>query len=253
MVAPDNLERARTVYDAIRNCWVAGGYGLEAHERLSLMTVAAGVREFAFLTETNAQCQSAVAQLLGTVGLRALPCSSAFDIEFEAEGIKAATAEAYRRVVREMSSSNGLGVWSESAASSCCVGMMSLGTALSYPRCCEMMDLRTKQRDHELFLAAIVEEEGDEPAQVERALRERREYGKASSDHCHEWSDRFVQTRDRFPFVLHTACDDCLRPDESPTAMLNRQYEGLALSISTELHLMVRWGARALSYRSDRP
>jgi hypothetical protein len=116
-----------------------------------------------------------------------------------------------------------------------------------------MMDLQTKQRDHELFLAAIVEEEGDDPERVERALSERREYSKASYDHCHEWNDRFMQALARFPFVLHTACDDCLQADQSPTGALNREYEELAAAVSPELHLMVRWGARALSYRPDHP
>jgi hypothetical protein len=42
-----------------------------------------------------------------------------------------------------------------------------------------------------------------------------------------------------------------LRTDGSPTAVLNGQYEGLAAAVSQELHLMVRWGARAVTYRSD--
>jgi hypothetical protein len=113
------------------------------------------------------------------------------------------------------------------------------------------MDLRTKHRDHELFLAAIVGVEGDMPERVEQALSERREYSKSSYDHCHESNDRFLQTQSRFPFVLHAACDDCLRPVEGPTAILNRQYEEVAGSVSEELHLMVRWGARALSYRPE--
>jgi hypothetical protein len=250
-MAEPNLERARDVYRSIRGCWVARGSALEAHERLSIVTVAAGVREFAFLNHMDTDFQSTVAQLLEAVGLSANACSSFFDFDIEPEGISIASAEVYRRVQRERSPLNGLGVWAQPTALSGCVGMMALGTALSYPQCCEMMDLRTKQRDHELFLSALVEEEGDDPARVAQALLERREYSKASYDHCHEWNDRFVQTLARFPFVLHTACDDCLRADQSPTAILNRQYESLVLSVSEELHLMVRWGAQALNCRPD--
>jgi hypothetical protein len=111
------------------------------------------------------------------------------------------------------------------------------------------MDTRTKRRDHELFLAAIIEEEGDDPGRVEQALLERREYSKASYDHCHEWDDRFLRTLSRFPFVLHTACDECLSAEQSPTAEVHSRYEELAFSVSEELHLMIRWGARALSLR----
>jgi hypothetical protein len=224
---------------------------LEAQERLSLITVAADLREFAFLTHIDPERQLAIAQLIEAVGLHARPCSSAFDLELEPEGISPATAEAYGRVLRERSPLNGLGVSTKPDTLSNRVGMKSLGSALSYSQCCEMMDLRTKRRDHELFLAAIVDEEGDDPGRVERVLLERREYSKASYDHCHEWSARFEQTNTHFPFVLHAACDDCLRADQSPTAILNRQYADLALSVSEELHLMVRWGAAALVYRSD--
>jgi hypothetical protein len=250
-MAEPNLDCARTVYRRIRDCWIAGGSALEAHERLSVITVAAGVREFAFLTQIDGDFKPTVAQLLIAAGLSAHSCFSPFDVDIEPEGISVACTEAYSRVQREMSPLNGLGVWVKPAALSGCVGMMTLGRALGYPQCCEMMDLRTKQRDHELFLAAIVEEEGDDPERVERALRERREYSKASYDHCHGWNDRFVLTHSRFPFVLHTACDDCLRVDQSPTAILNRKYEDLVLSVSEELHLMVRWGAQALTYRSE--
>ena len=143
-----------------------------------------------------------------------------------------ATVELYRRMQQEISPFKGLGVWLRPAAMYPCVGMISLGSALLYPQCCEMMDLRTKGRDHELFLAAIIEEEGDDPERIEHALLGRREYSKASYDQCHEWNDRFAQTLSRFPFVLHTACDDCLRTDQSPTAILNGQYENLAASVS---------------------
>lgn len=243
-----NLDRARALYRSIRDYWVAKGSALEAHERLGLITVAAGLRDFAFLTHIDGEAQPSVANVLRRNGLSAKPCSSVFDIDIEPEGIARATVEAYRRTSREVPLS-GLGVWS--ANLSACVGMKSLGAKLSYPPCCETMDLRTKQRDHELFLAAIVEEEGDDPSRVELALFERREYSKASYDHCHEWNDRFAQTLSRFPFVLHTACDDCLKGVQSPTGDLNREYEDLAASVSPELHLMVRWGARALIYRPD--
>jgi len=250
-MAVRDLQRARTVYGDIRACWVAKGAALEAHERLSVITVAASLRDFAFLTHIDAEFQSTVADFLRGNGLSAEPCSAAFDLDIESEGIAGPTIEVYKRAQGARGPLSGLGVWSKPTFLAARVGMTSLGGALSYPPCCERMDLRTKQRDHELFLAAIVEEEGDDPQRVEQALLERREYSKASYDHCHDWNDRFVQTLSRFPFVLHTACDDCLQFDQSPTENLSREYEDLAASVSPELHLMVRWGARALSYRPD--
>lgn len=247
-MAVRSLDRAQAVYMEIRGCWLAKGGALEAHERLSAITVAAGLRDFAFLTHIDEEDQSSVIDLFRRNGLSAELCSSAFDIDIEPEGFTEATVEVYKRAQRENPLS-GVGVWSASV--SACVGMTSLGNALSYPSCCEMMDLRTKRRDHELFLAAIIEEEGDDPVRVEQALSERREYAKVSYDHCHEWSDRFIKTLVRFPFAIHTACDVCLEATQSPTGNLNREYETLAAAVSPELHLLVRWGARLLSYRPD--
>lgn len=56
-----NLDRARAVYSAIRNCWVADGSANEAHERLSVITVAAGIRDFAFRGTIESRSQSTVA------------------------------------------------------------------------------------------------------------------------------------------------------------------------------------------------
>lgn len=180
---------------------------------MGIVTVAAGVRPFAFLNQIDVEQQPIIVQLLMDVGLTARPYSIPFDLDIELQGLSIATTEAYIKVQRTKSPLHGLGVWTHSAAVGC-NGIMSLGSALSYPRCCEMMDLLTKQKDHEVLLAAIVKEEGDDPSRVERALLENREYSVPSYDHCQKWNDRFVQTHALFPFVLHTACDDCLGADQ---------------------------------------
>ena len=245
-----NIERAKAVYGRIRNHWLARGGALEAHDRLSVVTVAAGVREYAFLTDIEASSQTVVAHLLEAAGLSARPCCSRFDINFEVDSISSATVQMYRKVVGERDPLAGLGIWLRGSPSFC-ADMRSLGAALGYPHCCELMDLQTKQKDHTLFLESIVGSEGDEPTRVEEALRSRRQYGKATEEHIEKWEKRFAATCDIFPFVLHTACDDCLNSSNSPSGAVNRQHEEIAIAVSEELHLMVRWEARALSYQPD--
>src|SRR5580658_1040021 len=111
-MAVRDLERARTVYGDIRAYWVAKGSALEAHERLGVVTVAAGLRDFAFLTHIGAEVQPSITDLLRRNGLLAEPCSSAFDIDIEPEGIAAATVEVYKRAQRESRPLSGLGLWS---------------------------------------------------------------------------------------------------------------------------------------------
>jgi hypothetical protein len=117
---------------------MAGGGPLEAYERLSVITVAAGVRGFAFLTLIEAQVQSLVVQLLEEAGLSARPCSSSFDIDFEVDGVSAATVQMYRQVIRERDDPlAGLGIWLPNSPLSC-ADMSSLGSALGYPDCCHL-------------------------------------------------------------------------------------------------------------------
>lgn len=246
-----DIERAQAVYCGIRNHWLAGGSILEAHERLSVITVAAGSRHFAFLSSIEASVRPEVIRLLEAAGVTAGPCSSRFDIELEMDHVSPATVERYRQVIGERDPLCGLGIWRRSAAVSC-ANMSTLGASLGYPNCCEQMDLETRQKDHALFLEAVVDTEGDIPSRIEEALRARREYAKATEDHCRQWDERFATTRQLFPFVLHTACDECLESGNSPSGVLNSQNEEIAIAVSEELHLMVRWGARvANDYRTD--
>ena len=241
-----HIEQAQAVYRNIRSHWLAGGGVLEAHERLSVVTVAAGARDFAFLAHMEASVQPEVGRLLQAAGLTICQCVSEFDIAVELDRVSSATIERYRKVIGERDSLRGFGVWLNAASASCAT-MSVLGAALGYPSCCEQMDLRTKERDHALFLEAVVDEEGDIPPRVEEVLRARREYAKRTEDHCRQWGRRFARTRQLFPFVLHTACEECLETGNNPSAVLNDQYEEIAMAVSSELHLMVRWGARAVS------
>src|ERR1700691_2357283 len=78
-----NIERARRVYEGIRDCWVAGGGALEAHDRLALVTVAAEARETAFLTMIEPEHQATVTRVMKEAGLEARPWTPHFDVELE--------------------------------------------------------------------------------------------------------------------------------------------------------------------------
>jgi hypothetical protein len=76
-------------------------------------------------------------------------------------------------------------------------------------------------RSQRSFARAIVKAVGDDPAAVERALRE----------------DLEVHIPDEEgAFVFHVACDACLASDQSPTAEKNRGYEAATLQVDRNLH-----------------
>ena len=143
-VSAYDIERAQALYREIRNHWLAGGGHLEAHERLSAITVAAGARHFAFLAHIEASLRGEVVRLFQAAGLTTGQCVSEFDIALEPDRVSSATVERYRKVIGERDSFRGLGIWLNNASVSCAT-MSVLGAALGYPSCCEQTDLKTKQ------------------------------------------------------------------------------------------------------------
>jgi len=109
------------------------------------------------------------------------------------------------------------------------------------------MGVQAKGKDYGLSLLALARGVGDDPGQVTWGLRRRLAVRKASHAHVRKWERRFQLTMARFPFVLHTACDECLECPTSATATLNGIYEGLAKEVSEELHFLVRWAAHVMS------
>jgi hypothetical protein len=103
------------------------------------------------------------------------------------------------------------------------------------------MDNRCKAHDHSAALQQLIDDADGDPAEVEKALASGRGV-LAWTEERHEWDKRLDRTRAMFPYVLHTACDECLEAaNESPTAAINSLYRRVTLAVSPELDLMIRW------------
>ena len=232
-----DLQKARIVYDAIRDIWVGGGAWLEAHERVGIVTVAAGIRSFTFLNHLHKQHWNSMSAALSLYGLECAPCDAFFDYELDVA--PSALVELYVR--RQLKYPlQGLGVWSAGPVKSS-IPLTGLGTALQYPGCCEAMDNRVKSHDHSVTLEQLCEDKESDSKAVESSL-DSGQVSLAWTEQRANWERMLVLTRSHFPFSLHTACDDCITAgDQGPTGFLSRQYERLVLEVSPELHLMVRW------------
>jgi hypothetical protein len=240
----EDLNRARATYHETRQIWFADGI-LDAHERLAVISVAAGLRHFAFLNHLASQPRKMASELFSRLGFQTSVFSARFDLDFKVSDVSAASVNAYKTFKLRNERFFGLGVWSKGQGPPArSITISNLGSALGYPECCVRMDVQTKRQDHELFLRALVKEVGDRPDQVTWALRRGRAVAKASDSHLRKWQRRFELTLGRFPFALHTACDECLKSPSSPTAILNASNERLAKHVSEELHFLVRWASR---------
>jgi hypothetical protein len=233
-----DVGKARRLYVATRDIWIAGGSYLEPHERLGLLTVAAGMRPFSLLNHLERDEWDRTAETLTGLGLMCSPCQANFDYQIDVAGNDAAVGMYCEYEIKYPL--EGLGVWNTSQPCPT-VGLSELASLLRYPECCAAMDHRTKARDHSVTLQQLIEEVDDDLDELETLLAGGR-HELAWTEERHEWSKRFDQTRAAFPYALHTACDDCLQStEESPTGVLNRLYKRLALAVSPELDLMIRW------------
>jgi hypothetical protein len=242
-----NLDRARTTYRELREIWLASSI-LDAHERLAAITVAAGVRQFAFLCHLSSRSRKRAAQLLSTLGFATTIFAIRFDLVLEGHGIDREVAEAYRSYKCRNDRFLGIGMWADQTGHTgqtaiSAITASNLGSVLAYPECCAQMDFQTKLHDHQLFLRALIAEVGKKSQDISRALSRRYNVSKPSDTHLKKWAKRYELTLARFPFALHTACDTCLDSASSPTALLNSSYEDIARQVSEELHFLVRWGA----------
>jgi hypothetical protein len=233
-----DLRKARAVYAVIRDIWIGGGAWLEPHERIGVLTVAAGIRSFTFLNHLNKARWTSTSAVLSTFGLECAPCDAYFDYELDA-GVPDALVDLY--VKRQLKYPlRGLGVWSPGSARPS-IPLSGLGAALQYPQCCEAMDSRTKAHDHSVTLSQLCEDNGGKRKAIKSAL-ESGTISLAWTEQRANWEGMLNITRAKFPFALHTACDDCIAAgDLSATAALSKLYERLTLAVSPELHLMVRW------------
>jgi hypothetical protein len=120
------------------------------------------------------------------------------------------------------------------------VDQITAGRLLGYPECC----VDGQQRDHASFEDALVRawsrEFGDDPDKIAEAWRAERKVRVEF-----ESPERIGRSRLRFPFVQHIACEACLTPGDTPTAVLNSQYRDFVADVDPGLHAyLMRWSER---------
>jgi hypothetical protein len=226
------VEAARKVYSVIRHINLAGGGGLEAHERVSLLTVAAGLRSFCLLTHIREEEFPLVTAALPVVGLTCRVCKASFNYDLDVDA-PPEVLEAFR-AYEARHPLYGLGV----ANSRVDFGETPLGTVLGYPKCCSEMDDKTKAFDRSATLRLLIDsKDGDYAALVAELVREHTTIPTPPTDRREAWDRRFDRTHDVFPFAVHTACDQCLEAgSKSPSDLLSRRYEAMVRVAAPDLY-----------------
>ena len=104
------------------------------------------------------------------------------------------------------------------------VNQIAAGQLLGYPACC----IDAQQQDNADLEDALVRgwtrQFGDDPERIAQAWHEDR---KVRIEFEPKAAHRVPRTFALFPFVQHIACDSCLGPGDTPTAVLNAAYRDL--------------------------
>jgi hypothetical protein len=228
------IDNARRLYSAMRHINVAGGRALEAHERVAVLTVAAGLRPFCLLTHIEETDYYLATAVLPNFGLYCGPCEVQFSHDLEV-ALPQDVIDAFN-AYEKRSPLKGLGI----ATSRIDFSSRNLGPALCYPKCCSDMDERTKANDRAMALRQFVDARGGDFVAVKMALAAGEAVPNCVTEMREAWDRRFVRTRELFPFAVHTACDECMDSGvKSPTGLISQAYEAMVRKAAPELHKAV--------------
>jgi hypothetical protein len=108
------------------------------------------------------------------------------------------------------------------------------GVLLQYPPCCIAFESAVMSRLPEAQLQSLVGEIGADNAKLMGRLRRN---AKLDSPKI-PLPDNGLRTEQRLPFALHVACDACLSDSESPSAVVNAQYSELVRNLDAALHAL---------------
>ena len=244
MVSNEVIQRARRILGSVRNLRLNEEACLDVSERVALLTLVSDLRDvaaFGFGEGDNEARLVAVQRELEKHGLRTLITTQ---IPHEPwERLKESIGDICKvfDLVDEESDSRRTGrllwVFREARKSDQARLVMERklesGILLSYPECCVRHHTEIHANFERAFATAIIAAVGTDPVAVEQALRGDL---KVEIPGDPTGSRNIRSTDERFPFVLHIACDSCLSSDDSPTAQLNRSYGELVRQYDRRFH-----------------
>ncbi len=244
MVSTEAIQEARRILGSVRKLRLSDEPRMDIVDRLGLLTLAAGLRDvaaFGFAERNNEAKLAAVQKVLTAQGLRCLMTPQVRHVS--KERLRDAIGDLFRVFDRldaeSYSQHTGKLLWAfrearqEEQIRSAVEGRIDSGLVLGYPRCCvEFHDLGQARFDR-AFATATIDAVGTDPTAVERALREDLEVELEGDPGDMR---NIGRSEERFPFVQHIACDECLSSEDSPTAVLNRAYSELARQFDQRFH-----------------
>lgn len=236
----EKIARTGRIFEALKDVSFAEYPAIDVQERLSLLTVPAGVRPVAVLGVAQPKEYEGflvrLKDILGNFGLHSL-FAKPIPATYEGSALPHEVNEIFREHSSRSDAQYSPLLWvyqtpqirrDVRAVEKCEV---EAGILLDYPKCCVAEDKARKLRGHDIFAKAIIQKVGDAPDAVRQALEA--DLGVEVDDEAFDTTNA-KRTAEQFPFVFHIACETCLQTPGSSTAVLDNEYRSLAKAIDRD-------------------
>jgi len=232
-----STEKARLLYQATRHLQFCDIPSIDLKDRLSLATVAAGLRPVGVLEAEGLELEHVREEVINHGLLTCISKAVWSRIEWPGnhpllryfllmdESRKPANT---RRVLWVCANPED-----RKKLKSSPLIKHEAGLLLGYPACCVQFQIEVDVKANAEFLTALIAKVGNDEQSVAQALKD--DVGVEVSDDVFA-VENVPKTDERFPFVIHTACDSCLCSAECQSAQINASYEKLALDLDPQFH-----------------
>lgn len=229
-----HLDRARLLHEDLRRIQLSDMPLVDLRDRVSILTVAAGLRPIGVLEGSGAQLEPAREAMINR-GLLTLKTRGVWS--------KAEAPKEYPRPELFVFLSNVANQKARTALWFCSDREQrkslkayaqtgsDAGRLLDYPLCCVSERVKCEASYRIAILDALIHKVGDDTGLVKKAILSG-ERVNVSSDHLSLVS----LSNEKFPFISHVACAECCRNDGSPSALLDEQYGLLTKEVDSSLH-----------------
>ena len=233
-----DLAKAVKVYRATRSLAFANIPAIDMKDRLSVLTVASGLRRVGVL-ETWGQRLPQTRERMIANGLATSVATCVWS------SIERPVETPHRVVLRALDERRVAGkpkhvLWLYATAAEReryrqpSHTQQQAGGLLGYPPCCIAFESSVMGLLPKAQLESLIAEVGEDDAALTRALRVTGELPAPKIP----LPDNALRTEQRYPFALHVACDACLEDGGSATAAINARYSELAMQVDAGFHAL---------------
>lgn len=228
-----HLDRARLLHEDLRRVQLSDMPLVDLRDRVSILTVAAGLRPIGVLEGSGVQLEPAREVMINR-GLLTLKTKGVWS--------KVEAPEEYPHPELFLFLSN-LSNQKARPALWFCAGEQrrslkaysqtgsDAGRLLGYPVCCVSERVKSEAGYRIAILDALIQKVGNDIELVKKAI--------LSGERVNVSSDRLSLvslSNAKFPFISHVACAECCRNDGSASALLDEQYGLLTKKVDPALH-----------------